>query len=118
MEVYYDAGVINFFSISTYDNKCALNEFLNFRLSIQHISSMIPDLFMNSNDEITRKLGEKLDLFESFDTGFEWVMGYTHAILDSSPYLPRVIHFFNKTEDTYIINENVWISNISRPTKP
>ena len=78
-------------------------------MSMQNIGSLLPNKLLNSHHESLKQLGQRIDLFDSFETGFEWLMDYTHAIFDSAPYLANIIHLFNKTDDTYYISDKVCI---------
>ena len=74
---------------------------------MQDIGSFLPDNLRESTDQSIQKIGQKVDLFDSFETGFEWVMGYTHGLFDTSSYLANIIQMFNKTDETYNIDEQV-----------
>lgn len=78
---------------------------------MQDYGNFLPEALKISNDESLLKLGNSMDMFPyaylSYDIGFGWVLNNTHALVDTYSYLVHVVHFYNHTDETYIMKENV-----------
>ncbi|XP_069953088.1 uncharacterized protein [Cherax quadricarinatus] len=116
----YNSNLVAFLTVPVYPKRIETLEELaasNLRVCMQDYGSFVPEALKVSTDLHLYKLGHNLDLYpyvyQNFQVGITWVMGSTHALIDTYSYMGQIVNLTGVASQTYIMKEMVYPGYLS-----